>query len=559
LKRFLVRRKDSFWRQHTVTQGAVIISIFTVLSSILGLFRDRLLASNFLISKIGAAHQSLDVYYAAFFLPDTVYYLIFLGAFAAAFVPVFSSYIAKGKRKEAFDLANSFLNIALILVFCFILISLLVAPYLIKIIAPGFNLEKQRVAVSLTRLMLLSSVFFGISNTAGGMLNAYKQFTLFAIAPCLYNLGIITGIILLHQRWGIYAPTIGVLLGSFLHMLVQIYGAWRLGYKWRPKVDFRNPAVRKIFKLMVPRVAALAVDRINRWIYLAIASTLAIGGISIINLSNNLQSFPVSFLGIAVATAVFPFLAEAASLNKKTEFISNLESGLRFITYLMVPVAILMVLLRVQIVRIILGTGHFGWVDTRLTAACLGLFALSLPAQGVVPLLTRSFYALSDTLQPFKLALWTILFNLTGSLLFTRPSIIQPIVGIIKVKNSFDARIIGLAIIFSLSSVFYMLLLYFGLKKKIGCFVVQPKVFIWKIMLSSAVMIIAVQAGKWSLGNLLSLNRFVNIVTQLVVSSLFGGAVYFWLTHLFRIKEAEGIAQKIKNLFTKINVSSTNS
>ena len=545
------KKGPSFFGKQSITSGAVTIAFFTILSGLLGLFRDRLFASKFLVSKIGEVHQSLDVYYAAFFIPDTIYYLIFLGALAAAFIPVFTSYISKKKEDEAFYIANSFLNLALLSLIVISLIIFFLAPILSKLIAPGFTPEKQRLTASLIRLMLLSPLFFGISNTAGGILNSYKRFTIFAIAPCLYNLGIIFGTLAFYQKWAIYAPAVGVLIGAFLHMIIQLGGAYRLGFRWHPIADFRHIAVRKIFKLMFPRAAALAVDRINRWVFVVIASTLAIGSVSIINLSNNLQGFPVSFFGIAVATATFPFLAEAVSLNQNVEFTKNLSRGLSYILYLMIPASILIVLLRVQIVRIVLGAGHFGWTDTRLTAACLGIFSLSLFAQGIIPLFCRSFYALQDTLTPFKLALWTVFVDLLGSLLFTRQFFIEPFLTILKLKNSLDARVVGLALAFTLSSIFYMVLLHKKLKMKIGPLESRVASTIWKIILASSLMGIFVQGSKYLVGSVLFLERGINVFIQFAVAVFIGILVYLFSTKKMGVAEAEKIIEKIKNPFKK--------
>lgn len=547
MKKSSEKEKSNILGKQTIAQGAMVISFFTVLSGLLGLFRDRLLASKFLVSKIGDVHQSLDVYYTAFFIPDTLYYLIFLGALAAAFIPVFTSYISKKEEKEGFYIANSFLNLALLFIIAISLIILIIAPYLVKIIAPGFSEEKQKLVASLIRLMLISPIFFGVSNTMGGILNSYKRFTLFAIAPCLYNLGIILGTVLFYQKWAIYAPAIGVLIGAFLHMATQIYGAYSLGYRWQPVVDFKHQAVKKIFRLMLPRMAALAVERINRWVFVAIASTLAVGSVSIINLASNLQSFPVSFFGVAVATATFPFLAEAASLNKKIDFGQNFVSGLRYIFYLMIPASVLIILLRAQIVRIILGAGNFGWADTRLTAAVLGLFAISLFAQGVTPLLCRSFYALSDTSTPFKLSLWTIATNALGSFLLTRQSFIQPLFEILKVKNSFDARIIGLPIAFSISSILYMALLYYYLMKKIGYLDKNLQKALWQIVIASIVMGAFVQGFKFILGSFINLKQGINVVIQASVAGFLGLMIYLIITYLMKLNEAQKIVNKIKS------------
>ena len=527
-----------FLGKQTISQGALTIALFTIISGILGLLRDRFLASRFLVTKAGDLHQSLDVYYAAFYIPDTVYYLIFLGALAAAFIPVFSSYISKKEEKEAFYLANNFLNLALIALFIVSTIIFIFAPYLIKIIAPGFEPEKQRLTVSLVRIMLFSPLFFGISNTAGAILNSYKRFTLFSLAPCFYNLGIIIMTVLFSRKWGIYAPAAGVLVGAFSHMLIQVVGAYHLGFRWRPIADIKHLAVRKVFKLMLPRAAALGVERINRWVYVVIASTLATGSVSIINLSENLQNFPVSFFSIPLATAVFPFLAEAASLQKHEDFNRNLGKGIRLILYLMIPVSILVFLLRVQIVRIILGAGHFGWTDTKLTGAALGIFAISLAAQGVIPLLARSFYALQDTATPFKLAIWTIATNVLGSWIFTHSSLVEPILKILKVKNGFDGRIVGLPLAFSISSFMYAYFLYIKLKKKTNLVDHEFRPTIIKIIFASLIMGILVQLVKHYFGTWVDLDKTIFVLLQFIISAVLGVLVYFALTSYLKMSEA---------------------
>lgn len=547
----MAKGKSKLLGKQTIAQGSMTIAFFTILSGILALFRDRLFASTFLVSKVGDVHQSLDVYYAAFFIPDTVYYLIFLGALAAAFIPIFTSYVSKDEEKEAFYIANSFLNIALI---CLIFISLIIfifAPNFIKLIAPGFNLEKQGLTASLVRLMLLSPLLFGISNTAGGILNSYKRFALFSIAPVLYNLGIIFGTIVFYPRFAIYAPAIGVLIGAFLHMIIQLWGAYHLGFRWLPILDLKHTAIKRIFKLMLPRAAALGVERINRWIFTIVASTLAVGSISIINLSNNLQSFPISFFGIPIATAIFPFLAEAASLNRGGEFHQKFYQGFRYIIYLMVPISVLIILLRVQIVRIILGSGNFGWTDTRLTAAAFGIFSLSLVAQGLTPLLARSFYALQDTATPFKLAIWTIIISGLGSLLFTRHFFIIPFSILFKVKNGFDARIIGLPLAFTLSSFWYAILLYKHLKSKIGSYNGNLNAVVWKIILATIIMAIIAQVGKSVLGSILNLNRTVPLIIQSAITLLLGVITYVIATSLMGLEESQKIIKKMKSYFVK--------
>jgi len=549
LKNSLGKRIPNFWGEQTLTEGALAIAFFTILSALLGLVRDRFLTATFLITKAGELNQSLDVYYAAFLIPDTIYYLVFLGSLAAAFIPVFSGYLKEKREKEAFYVANTFLSFTLFLTIVLVLLIFLFAPILIKLVAPGFEPEKRRLTVSLLRLMLLSPAFFGISNTAGAILNSFKRFTLYAIAPCFYNLGIIVATLLFHHRLAIYAPTIGVLIGAFLHMIIQLWGAYSLGFRWRFIFDFKHPAVLRIFKLMLPRMATLAVDRINRWIITAFASTLAMGSVSILNLANNLQSLPVSFLGVSVAIAAFPFLTEAVSSKNENHFVHNLQNSLRYLLYLFVPISVLMFLLRVQIVRIILGTGHFGWVDTRLTAACLGMFVISLFAQGTAPLLSRAFYALSDTFTPFKLALCTIIINALGAIFLTKQSFIQSLSHLFKVQNGFDARIIGLALTFTLSSIAYMILLLWKVSKKVPLHLDLLSWNILKILAAAGIMGLSIQTAKWIFGSILDLTHGSNLLLQTVSTAMVGCFVYLVISHYLKIEEAKQIINKLKSIY----------
>jgi len=537
---------SKFWGAQTISQGAFIISFFTVCSGVLGLLRDRILSSHFLVSKIGATYQSLDVYYAAFYLPDTIYYLVFSGALAAALIPIFTTHLSRKEEKEAFYLINCFLNLALLVIFLACIAIFLFAPYLIKIITPGFSLEKQKLTVSLIRLMLLSPIFFSISYTSGAVLNSFKHFTLVSLAPCFYNLAIIIMTLLFYRQWGIYAPAIGVVLGAFSHMLLLSFGAYRLGFRWKPIFNPRYPGVKKIIRLMLPRTAALGIERINRFVYILIASTLATGSLSIINLAENLQIFPVSFLSIPLATAIFPFLAESASLKNYQQFNRHLAAGIRFILYLMIPLSAAIFLLRVQIVRLVLGAGHFGWTDTKLTGAALGIFALSLAAQGLAPLLARSFYALHDTASPFKFASITILVNAFLAYLFTHSGPVGIVAQFLKAKNGFDSRIIGLPLAFSLTSFLYVFLLYFKLKKQIRFFDAKFHPTLGKILLSTVACSIGIQLTKHYLGLFLDLNKAVNVLIQFSFPLLVGVAIYLSLTYLWKMEEAHKLFRQIK-------------
>ena len=374
--------------------ASVYIAFFSLFSRILGIFRDRIFASRF-----GAGNE-LDAYFAAFRIPDFIFNLLVIGALSAAFIPVFTRYLSRDHEDEAFKISNSVLNLVLILWLFIALLIFIFARPIMGLLVPGFDTEKLSLTVNLTRIMLLSPLFFGISAVAGSMLNSYRRFFSFALAPVLYNLGIIIGALILIPRMGVYALAVGVVIGAFLHMLLQQINVYLLGFRYQRVLDLNHPGVRRIVKLALPRIIGMAVDQINLFVQTILGSILIVGTVAAFNLANNLASLPVGLFGVALATAVFPTLAEKAGLRRDSEFVFELSRVSRVILFLTIPTSVMIILLRAQIVRLILGTGHFDWQDTRLTFGILGYLAISVFALALVPLLSRAFYAFEDTKTP---------------------------------------------------------------------------------------------------------------------------------------------------------------
>jgi putative peptidoglycan lipid II flippase len=369
-----------FWNGETesVTTAALIVGAASLISRLVGVFRDRILASTF-----GAA-DTLDAYYAAFKIPDFLYNLVILGALSAAFIPVFTEYLESKNKSEAWRLAERMLSVvsAVMLAACAALFFL--APLLVPLTVPGFEGEKLALTVMLSRIMLISTFFLALSAVMGGILQATRRFVAFSLAPVFYNLGIIAGVVLFVPNVGPAGLGWGVALGAFVHLAVQASVVLKLGLERIPFPSFRHQGLRRILRLMAPRTMGLAVMQVNLVVLLAIASTLAVGSVAVFNLAMNLQSVPVGIFGISFAVAFRAAFGAAA----------------RKIVFLVLPATALMLLLRAQIVRLILGQGKFDWDDTVRTANVLAIFAISLVAQALVPLLARSFYALQNTWTP---------------------------------------------------------------------------------------------------------------------------------------------------------------
>ncbi len=509
---------NRIWRKlvTTVTGGAIIIATASIVSRLLGLVRDRLLAATF-----GAGDQ-LDMYYAAFKIPDFIVNILVLGALSSAFLPVFIQY-REQNGKEAWHIANSLLNILLLGVLVLGGIFFLFTPQLAGVIAPGFSPDKQLITAHLTRIMLLSVLFFTISNIFTGLLNSYKRYVNFAFAPVLYNLGIIAGIMLLAPKYGIYGVAYGVVLGSILHVLIQLPAVRRLGFRYKIILDSTHAGVRKIGRLMVPRAFGLGVGQIEQMVSIIIGSTLAVGSVAVFNLANNLGSFPISVVGVSLAIASFPIFSEAFAQKNTEKFVVQFSVSFRRILFLIIPLSVVILLLRAQIVRVILGTGNFDWEDTFLTAQTLGFFSVSLFAQSVIPLLARSFYAFHDTKTPVLIASVSVVANLTGALILTRVM---------------SDPVTGLALSFSIASILQMLLLLGFLRKRVG-YMDDTKIIksVLKISLASLAMGGVIWVAKYVIAQGVNMQTFVGIFLQGAVAAVVGITAYLVFAMLLRCDE----------------------
>ena len=514
--------------QTTVAGGAIIIAGASIISRLLGLIRDRLLASTFGASDI------LDTYYAAFRVPDLIFNILVLGALSSAFIPIFLKYWKSGEseesKKEAWLITNSILNILMVILILLGIIFFIFAPQVISLITPGFSPEKQMETANLTRIMLFSIFLFGISNIFSSVLNSFRKFLSYAIAPIMYNLGIVIGIIFLYPSFGIQGLAWGVVLGAFLHMLIQLPATLKTGYRYQWIFNWRHEGVKKMAKLILPRTFGLAIAQINQLVITIVASTLMAGSIAVFSLANNLQSFPINVFGVSLAIAAFPLMSSAFAEENKEKFVIHFSVTLRRVLFLIIPASVLILLLRAQIVRVILGSGAFDWQDTYLTAQTLGFFALSLFAQSLIPMLARSFYAHQDTKTPVKISVFSLIINIIGSVILGQ-----------------TMGVTGLALSFSISNIINMVLLVCALRSKIG-YLDDKKIIksAGKIILASAVMGLVVWSVKKFIVLGVDMHTFVGVFLQGLVAGSIGILVYLIIALIFRFDEVSIIFQWFK-------------
>ncbi|MFZ2523462.1 MAG: lipid II flippase MurJ [Minisyncoccia bacterium] len=375
-------------------QAAYLLGFFAICSQILALFRDRLLASYF------GAGNTLDLYYSAFRIPDILFVLIGSIVSISVIIPFLVERMDNNEEE-----AKKFIDSVFTFFFLFMTVTGVVAyiftPYLMSKLFPLFSGEQDfSELVKLTRVLLLSPAFLGFSNLLASITQTHKRFFIYATSPVFYNIGIILGIILLYPLFGLVGLGMGVVFGAFLHFAIQIPYIASIGFFPIFRFPVRIAFIKNIVLTSLPRTITVSSNEIAELILISFASMFLSGSVSVFNFSFNLQSVPFSVIGVSYSLAAFPTLTRLFSGGNRQEFVDQMISSSRHIIFWSVPISVLFIVLRAQIVRTILGSGRFNWDDTRLTAAALAIFTFSLIAQNLVALFVRSYYSQGKTKTP---------------------------------------------------------------------------------------------------------------------------------------------------------------
>lgn len=514
-------------KQRTLGAAAFLISLSYLLSRLLGLVRDRLLASNF---GIGPA---TDAYTAAFRIPDLLFTLLVSGAFAVAFIPVFVGYLEKDKEREAWEVANILLNGIILVTTIIGVITWVFALPLVKIIAPGFNDSQLQLTANLTRIMLVTPLLFGLANIFGAIQQSFNRFVVFALASVFYNLGIIIGIVFLSKFFtpSIYGVAWGVVLGTGIQALMQFGGALSVGFRYNFNVRFRHPAIKRIVLLMIPRSLDLGIDQLNIIIETAIGSHLVAGSLTSYYYANNLRNVPMGLFGGAIATAAFPRLIRAAKSSDKSKLPSAIVRNVGLIVFLTVPAAVVAILMRGYIVRLLFGFGD------QVTADALGWLSLSIVSQSVFFLIARVFYSLEDTKTPLFTSLASIALNIVLA------------TGLSRVYG-----VSGLAMALSITTTTELLILMYMLRRKIGQYGM-------KSMLSQGIRVVLASLAMggvmyWLISRVLPLLRgdagFMVVGTKFAIISAGGAMVYLLTARMLKVGETDVAFRSFHRLRTKL-------
>jgi len=530
-------------------RAAVLLAMSAIISSFLGLIRDRLLAGAF------GAGRPLDIYYASFRIPDILYNLVALSLVSVTvLIPLFLEKI-KDSQENARAFLNGILTVFLGIMVLLALAFFVFAPALAKMIAPGFSAQDAARLVLLTRIMLLSSIFLGISNLLSTVIQSYRRFFIYALSPLFYNGGIIFGILFLYPIFGMKGLAFGVVFGAFLHAFVQLPGLMKLGFAPRLSFNASFADIKKVVLFSLPRSLGLGAQQIVLVFITAIASALSAGSIAVFHFSLNLQSVALNIVGVSYSVAAFPTLAKLFVNNRKREFLGHTISAARQIVFWSVPTSVFFIVLRAQIVRTILGTGFFSWSDTRLVAAGVALFSVSITAQALVVLFVRAFYAAGKTKKPLFVNLFSSACIIALSFLFVRIlSLNAPIRGafekIMRVEGVGGTEMLALPLAFSLGMIFNAMVLIRSFSKFVDFPILKSVKNMFVQVFGASLLMGAVSFFFLRvLDNLFDIHTAVGVFLQGFAAGVFGIAVWYASLRFAGNRELKEITGSLKQKF----------
>lgn len=403
-------------RARHIVGNTLVVGACFALAALAGILRNIVIARQF---GIGA---DLDAYYAAFKLPDLLFTIVAGGALATAFIPVFAEFLAAGDRAGAWRLASALTNLVVLAVAALAALAALAAPWLVRIvIAPGFDAAQQAETAGLMRLVLISTVLFGISAVQGSVLNGFKHFLLPAVAPVVYPLGIAAGALFLAPRFGVRGLAIGAIIGAALHLAVKVPGLLHYGFRWWPVLDLKSQAVRRVAWLVLPRVLDLGIFQLTLLVTTNLASRLGHGSVSALEWGWGAMQLPETVIGTAFGLVAFPTLAELAARRDLAGLRSTLAETLRLVLVLTVPATCGLLLLGRPFLQVLYQRGAFDASATDAVTVALRFYAIGLVGQSTLELVARAFFAQQDMVTPLFVKMGSAAANILLAFLLIGP------------------------------------------------------------------------------------------------------------------------------------------
>lgn len=514
-------------RQTSILSAASIIMATMMFSKVLGLIRDRLLAHVF-------SPDMIDIFWAAFRLPDLIFQIIILGALSVAFIPVFTEHLEDKGKENAFEMARAVLSVFLSV---FILITILIfyfaEPIIANLIAPGFTPERQSQVVELARVILFGQVILVVGSFFIGISQSFQRFIIPSLSPVFYNLGIILGIVFLSKYFGIVGAAYGVVIGAFLHAVIQIPLVWSMGFRFKFPPKFLHPGVKEIMRLMSVRTIGLAAEQINETVGVALATLVSIGSVTYLTFAQHLQVVPIGLFGATLAQAALPVLSSERAQGRIEEFKVTILTTLHQILFLTLPAAAILIVIRIPIVRLVFGASRFDWEATVLTGATLAFLSVGLAAQAISLLLVRGFYALKDTKTPVVVSLIVVVLNIVLSVY---------LIVVLKL----DVWSIGFAN--SIATILSAVLLFWTLHFKVGKFNLKAVLIpLLKMLMATTIMGVALYVPIKLLDAVIfDTTRTINLLVLTGISSIFALSIYVILVWFLKVRELDTYVELLK-------------
>lgn len=527
MKIFIENGRSFFSRRETsIFRAASLIMATTAASRVLGLTRDRLLTSFF------GASPELGVFWAAVEIPDTIFYILGSAVCSASLIPIFTGYLHREEKEKAWEMANSILKLSLIFFFLLATLIFVSSQTISRLVAPGFDQKQILLMSNLVRIMILPQFFFAISYLFAGVLNSFQRFLIPALAAVLYNLGVVLGILIMAPQYGIRGPAWGMVFGAVLHLLIQWPLVRSLGFSTKKlfKGQIFHPGTWRALRLALPRMIGLLGAKFSLLIQINLASLIplldSVSNVAVLTFARHLELLPIGLFGASISQAALPTLSMNSEDNEQSEFKRIFISALHQTLFLVAPTAIILLVLRIPMVRLVFGARRFTWKATVLTGYAVAFFSLGVTARALLYLFNRAFYALEEPKIPVKTSLAFSGLGIVLSWALTQ-------IG--------DFGVWAIPLAFSISGILQATTLFIILDKRLGRFgrstLLTPIAKIgWATLFSGAALYIPMKL----LDKLVfDTTRTLGLLTLTGIAGLFGLSVYLFLTWIFGVRETK--------------------
>lgn len=523
----------------SVKSAAILLASSTLISALLGLFRDRLLNSYYL----GTYPTGIDAYTAAFTIPDFMFFILTSGALSVSFIPVFNQRLMAGNKKSAWELSTSLLNLlAILTLIASVLIMIFADPLIRYIVSPGLDESGMVLAINMTRVIAINPFLFSIATVLTSIQQAVGRFVFYAFAPAIYNIGIIIGItwftgginlfgVQLFEG-GIMGVAVGVILGAVMQLIVALIGLFGLGMDYNFKISWKNQGFRSILKLLPARSLDQGIDYVNSLVSTNLSSRMGAGAVRSFDQATTLHTVPVSLIGVAISTAYFPKLTEELGSGDKNEFYQTFRQALRMIIWIALPVSAIAFFGRGYVTSFISNIGNNSSNGT--IASVLGTLCIAIFAKSVFHIASRGFYACQDTKTPFWVSVGAI--GLT--------------IGLMIVFTVLDWGVDGLGVAQSIGAVLEMVILLGILQKR-----AEGELFnkeFWRAMFRMLIATLVTGCVAFSMTKFVPLmatdNSLVITIPKFLLVTATSLVAYLVASYFLDLREAKPILKFIKKI-----------